>query len=140
MTSGVYVLKNSATNKVGYVGISMNIESRMKQHKRNPHNKKLEKFIDSAGENLVVEIAIETSDLDKQCEIERKLIEAHRDTICNVTKGGMSGATREPVDQVSCRVPVEVADYLQKMAEEQERSLSWIVAKILRSYVEESKK
>lgn len=37
--------------------------------------------------------------------------------------------------QVSCRVPVGVAEALQKMADEQERSLSWIASRILRAYI-----
>jgi predicted transcriptional regulator len=36
--------------------------------------------------------------------------------------------------QVSARVPKEVADYLQAIADRDERSLSWVVAYVLKEW------
>ncbi len=38
--------------------------------------------------------------------------------------------------QVSARVPVEVAEYLQRIARDDDRSLSWVVAMALKQWVE----
>lgn len=37
--------------------------------------------------------------------------------------------------QVSARVPKEVADYLTRIASDQDRSLSWVVANALKEWV-----
>lgn len=41
--------------------------------------------------------------------------------------------------QVSCRVPVETAEYLMAVARANERSLSWVVSRVLKNYVAEAK-
>lgn len=51
----------------------------------------------------------------------------------------MAQAKDGTTTQVSCRVPKETAEALARMATDQERSLSWIVSKILQNYVFESK-
>lgn len=42
--------------------------------------------------------------------------------------------------QVSCRIPKEISDALTQKAQEQERSLSWVVSKILQKWYEEEQK
>jgi len=42
--------------------------------------------------------------------------------------------------QVSCRVPIEVAEALFEQAKREDRSLSNIVGRVLKEYVEKQKK
>lgn len=44
-------------------------------------------------------------------------------------------AAKGETTQVSARVPNEVAQYLQRLADEQDRSLSWVVAYALKEWV-----
>lgn len=50
----------------------------------------------------------------------------------NVSKGGQTAS-------VSARIPVEVAQKLQAEADAQERSVSWMVSKILQQWAEKKK-
>lgn len=47
----------------------------------------------------------------------------------NVSKGGKTAS-------VSARIPVEVAQKLQAEAEAQDRTVSWVVSKILQQWAE----
>ena len=47
-------------------------------------------------------------------------------------------AQKGTTEQVSARVPKEVADYLKAIAEKNDRSLSWVVAYALKEWYESS--
>ena len=135
------MLKDPETLDIRYVGISMNIEERYKRHVSNPHSNALGEWIAGIPSRPVIEVVLETASRDEQCKEEERLIKMYGHALVNQNK--ISSPGRRDVCQketIALRVPVDVAVVLQKMAEEQERSLSWIVAKILRSYVEEMKK
>jgi predicted transcriptional regulator len=42
--------------------------------------------------------------------------------------------------QIAARVPVELRDQLEALAEEQDRSMSWVVRRAIREYVEAQEK
>lgn len=39
--------------------------------------------------------------------------------------------------QVAARLPKDQADYLRRLAAQEERSLSWVVSRVLRDFIEE---
>ena len=47
----------------------------------------------------------------------------------------MAQARDGTTTQISCRVPKEVAEALLRIAQENERSLSWVASKALQQYV-----